>query len=160
VNGKVFHGRRGVRQGDPLSPLLFVLAADLLQSVFNKAKEQGLINLPILGTNTMDFPIVQYADDTLLVMEACPAQLTHLKDLLQTFSTSTGLKVNYKKSMMVPLNITQEKLELLTNVFGCQQGSLPFTYLGLPMGTSRPKIEHFLPVMQKIERRLSCTSFF
>jgi hypothetical protein len=160
VPGKVFHCRRGVRQGDPLSPLLFVLAADLLQSVINKAKEQGFFNLPILGTNTGDFPIVQYADDTLLVMEACPAQLTHLKELLRTFSASTGLKVNYNKSMMVPLNITQDNLELLANVFGCQQGSLPFTYLGLPMGTSRPKIEHFLPVMQKIERRLSCTSLF
>jgi hypothetical protein len=43
---KVFHCRR-VRQGDPLSPLLFVLAADLLQSILNRAKEQGLINLPI-----------------------------------------------------------------------------------------------------------------
>jgi len=45
--GKVFHYRRRVRQGDPLSPLLFVLAADLLQSVTNMANEQGLLNLPI-----------------------------------------------------------------------------------------------------------------
>jgi hypothetical protein len=37
--GKVFHCRRGVKQGDPLSPLLFVLAADLLQSLINKAKD-------------------------------------------------------------------------------------------------------------------------
>lgn len=44
--GKVFHCRRGVRQSDPL-PLLFVLAANLLQSILNRAKEQGLINLPI-----------------------------------------------------------------------------------------------------------------
>lgn len=45
--GKVFHRRRGVRQGDPLFPLLFVLAADLLQSIINKAKDQGLLNLPV-----------------------------------------------------------------------------------------------------------------
>jgi hypothetical protein len=37
----------GVRQGDPLSPLLFVVAADFLQSMLNKGKELGLIRLPI-----------------------------------------------------------------------------------------------------------------
>jgi hypothetical protein len=43
VPGKSFHCKRGVRQGDPLSPLLFVLAADLLQSIINKARQQGLL---------------------------------------------------------------------------------------------------------------------
>jgi hypothetical protein len=47
VPGKVFHCRRGMRQGDLLSPLLFVLAADLLQSIVNRAKEQGLLNFPV-----------------------------------------------------------------------------------------------------------------
>lgn len=47
VPGKTFHCKRGVRQGDPLSPLLFVLAADLLQSIINKATQLGHLNLPI-----------------------------------------------------------------------------------------------------------------
>jgi hypothetical protein len=47
VPGKRFHCRRGVRQGDPLSPLLFVLAADLLQSIVNKASECGILRLPL-----------------------------------------------------------------------------------------------------------------
>jgi hypothetical protein len=72
VPDKVFHCRRGVRQGDHLSTLLFVLAADLLQTLINKVKELGLLRLPIQVGYTLDFPIIQYADDTLLVMEACP----------------------------------------------------------------------------------------
>jgi hypothetical protein len=70
--GKLFHCRRGVRQVDHLSSLLFVFVADLLQSILNQAKERGLLHLPLPNGAETDFPIVQYADDTLLVLEACP----------------------------------------------------------------------------------------
>jgi hypothetical protein len=72
VPGKVFHCRRRVRLGDPLSPLLFVLAADLLQSVVNSALNEGVLSLPLPLRCGFEFPIVQYADDTLLFLEACP----------------------------------------------------------------------------------------
>lgn len=67
-----------------------------------------------------DFPIVQYADDTLLPMEADEHQLMHLKDLLNTFATSTGLKVNYSKSLMIPINLTHQRADQLAQSFGCQ----------------------------------------
>ena len=66
VPGKTFHCKRGVRQRDPLSPLLFVLAADLLQSALNWAKNIGTLSLPIPLNHSQDFPILQYADDTLI----------------------------------------------------------------------------------------------
>jgi retron-type reverse transcriptase len=67
--GKFFRCKRGVRQGDPLSPLLFVLAAELLQIVVNRAASLNHLKKP-LPLEHEDFPIVQYADDTLLLLQA------------------------------------------------------------------------------------------
>jgi hypothetical protein len=160
VPGKVFHCRRGVRQEDPLSPLLFVLAVDLLQSIINKAKNQGLLKLPVPLQYSDDFPILQYADDTLIIMEACGNQLFILKALLQSFASSTGLKVNFHKSMMVPIKILEDRLNHLAATFGCATGSMPFTYLGLPLGLTKPKVDDFLPIVSKCERRLVSTSLY
>jgi hypothetical protein len=73
---------------------------------------------------------------------------------LHNFSESTRLKVNYSKSMMLPINITEERLDLLARTFGCSKGSLPFTYLSLPLGTTKPRVQDFLPLVSKCERRL------
>jgi hypothetical protein len=126
----------------------------------NQAKEQGTLKLPIPERAGSDFPIVQYVDDTLLIMEASPRQLITLKNLLSSFVAASGLKVNYNKTVMLPINITKEQLQHLANVFECQPGSLPFTYLGLPLGTTKPIIEDFLPLVQRVERRLLSPSAF
>jgi len=49
---------------------------------------------------------------------------------------------------------------MLAGVFGCKIQSLPFTYLGLPMGTTKPRVEHYAPLMNRTERRLTATSNF
>lgn len=159
VPGKEFRCKRGVRQGDPLSPLLFVLAADLLQSIVNKAYGQGLFRLPIPGRDLENFPIIQYADDTLLFLQADTRQLLCLKTLLQSFTQSTGLKVNFHKSCLILINVPQ-KVPLLTGVFGCVTGELPFTYLGFPLGTTKPLVKDFLPLICRVERSLSASSSF
>jgi hypothetical protein len=134
-----------------------VLVADLLQSIVNKASSMGIQNLPIASCYTSDFPIIHYVDDTLLIMEACPRQLLALKALLHTFAESTGLKVNYAKSSMLPINLSQEKLDHLAATFQCKAGVFPFTYLGLPMSLNKPTIQDCLPLGDRVERRLANT---
>lgn len=68
VIGKDFKCKRGVKQGDPLSPLLFELVANLLQSIINDAYAQGFLSNPFPQNHDSYFPIIQYADDTLVVM--------------------------------------------------------------------------------------------
>jgi len=134
-----------------------VLVAELLQILVNQTTSMDLLTTPI-PQPMVDFPIVQYVDDTLLLLQADARQLFFLKALLHSFAISTCLHVNYRKSHMYPIHITQEKLSHLAATFGCDVGSMPFTYLGLPMGTTKPKFEDLTPMMDRVERRLSACS--
>lgn len=84
-----------VRDGDPLSPLLFVLAADFLQTVINDAMHKWVLQVPIRSLTCDTFPTPQYVDDVHIVMHACQTQLAQLQNLLGIFSVVSGLKVNY-----------------------------------------------------------------
>jgi hypothetical protein len=97
---------------------------------------------------------VQYVDDTLIIMPAEACQLFFLKCLLQTYASSTDLKVNFSKSFIVPINLHEEKVEILDGTLRCQVGTMLFTYLGLPMGTTKPVMQDFLPLFSRVEKRL------
>ena len=151
---------RGVRQGDPLSPLLFVLAADLLQTILNKAMHLGLVTSPLQVESCPDFPIVQYADDTLVILQADAKQLHCLKALLNTFADATGLKVNYNKSSMIPINVPEEKMEILINTFHCKKESFPIKYLGVPLGLHKPTVEQCFPLVTRLQKKIVGLSTF
>lgn len=81
VPGELFKCKRGVKQGDPISPLIFVLVADLLQSMVNKADSQGILSMPIPQVEGK-FPIIQCADDTLIILNACQKEFLCLKGII------------------------------------------------------------------------------
>jgi len=64
------------------------------------------------------------------------------------------------KSTMAPINVLDEKLDLLANTFGCSTGSLPFTYLALPLSLTNPCVVYFWPLVSRCECRLMSTSNF
>jgi hypothetical protein len=159
VTGRQFHCKRGVRhgvrQGDPLSPLIFVLAADLLQAAINKAFRDGILQAPFSPDFGMDYPIVQYSDDTLIIMPACPLQVTAMKEILEKYALSIGLKINFHKSSLIPINLSDTTD--MAGLFGCNIASMPFPYLGLLLGTTKPSVEDLMPLVDRIERRVSAT---
>jgi hypothetical protein len=160
VPGKEFRCRRGVRQGDPLSPLLFVALGDLLQTVVNAAHEEGHLQLPIDQPAGEDYPIIQYADDTLAIIPASVDQISTMKTILQTYAACTGLKINFNKTQLIPINISNEVANALAESIGCRVTSMPFTYLGLPMGTTRPTVEDLMPLVCAVEHRLSSSAIW
>ena len=122
--------------------------------MINTAWQEGILNLPLDHSFGLQFPIIQYADDTLIILPACHTQLLALQNILATFSSITGLRVNYAKSSLVPINVTTDRCTELADIIHCKPESLPFTYLGLPMGTTKPKLEHFINILERIDRRL------
>lgn len=66
--------------------------------------------------------------------------LFFLKAILNSFAESTGLRVNYSKSIMIPINISDERFNILAQTFGYTKGTLPFTYLGLALSLTRPTV--------------------
>jgi hypothetical protein len=151
--------KRGVRQGDPLSPLLYIFGSDLLQSAINDMVVHGTLSWPI-ETNDLDFSIIQYIDDTLLILRDDVAQVKALKDTLEKYSKSIGLRITYSKLQMIPINVDDELMVQLSEEFRCQVGSMPFTYLGLPLETTRPIMSDLMPLVCRLERKLSSSSSF
>lgn len=92
----------------------------------NKAFNLGLLSKPINEADGTCFPIIQYADDTLVLLKASQKEIFCFKALLNSFAQSTGLKVNFSKSSIYPLNLSSKKAELLAELLGCPIGTLPF----------------------------------
>lgn len=107
-----------------------------------------------------DFPVVQYADDTLVLLQADAKQLYCLKALLNTFAEATRLKVNYSKSNIIPINISEDKVEIMVRTLNCKKGVFPSTYLGMPLGLHKPSVEQCLPLVNRVAKKLVGLSAF
>jgi hypothetical protein len=73
--------------------------------------------------------------------------------VLEDFAQATGLRVNYGKSCLIPIKVSEELLHSLAGTFGCAVGQLPFTCFGLPLGVTKPTIQDLSPLVGLVERR-------
>ena len=99
-----FGSSRGIRQGDPLSPLLFDVVIEALSHMLDVAIAAGQFSGFSVGSTSSTSMIVSYllfADDTLIFCDADPNQLTTLREILTRFEKVSGLRINLGKLELV-----------------------------------------------------------
>ena len=139
---------RGLRQGDPLSPFLILLVAEGLNVMMKARVGNNIFTRYSVGAHaSMVVSHLQFADDTLLVGVKSWANVCALRDVLLLFEAMSGLKVNYHKSMLVGVNVSDTWLNEAASVLSCKVGKAPFVFLGLLIGGDLRRLLFWEPVL-------------
>ena len=157
INGEpgpaIWH-RCGFRQGDPLSPQLFVLAVDTLGRLLHCATELGILQR--LHPRRPMPSVSLYADDMILFCHPTLSDVTAVKSILRLFWRASGLQVNFAKSTATLIRAGVGKAAPVVDSLGCPIVELPITYLGIPLTLRRPSAAQLQPVVDKTAGMLPC----
>ncbi|KAI9198847.1 hypothetical protein LWI28_023034 [Acer negundo] len=131
---------RGVRQGDPLSPLLFGITEDFLSRLLTRLVGSSQI-LPISSPRGFLVPThLLYADDVLIFCRGTQKNLKHIMGAFRDYGNISGQLVNWgKSSIYFGSSISPSQIGSLQSLIGMQIGQLPFSYLGVPLFRGKPR---------------------
>ena len=150
--GDFIQHKRGLRQGDPLSPMLFILVMDVLNWLVTRASEAGL--LQPLSSRPIQHRISLYADDVAIFLRPAAADINLTLQLLQLFGDASGLKTNVQKSNVLPIQCAEEDMAIIQNLLPCEVQDFPCKYLGLPLTIKKLTKEQLQPIIDRIADQL------
>ncbi|GJV12047.1 putative RNA-directed DNA polymerase, eukaryota, reverse transcriptase zinc-binding domain protein [Tanacetum coccineum] len=139
VNGSPtseFSIKRGLRQGDSLSPFLFIIIMEGLHIILQNAVCSGLIHGTVIGNFGHKLSHLFYADDVVIISEWNRQDMDNIIRVLQVFFLASGLKINVSKSNVFGIGVSSHDIEDTARDAGCGSGSVPFSYLGLPIAAN------------------------
>jgi hypothetical protein len=132
--------------------LLFLLVAEGLGGLMKKAGDLNKFRGFQIGSSGMTVSHLQYADDTLCIEEASISNLWSLKAILRGFEMVSGLKVNFWKSSLMDVNVSLDFLKVASVFLNCRVSTLPFKYLGLPVGASPRRATTWEPLLVSLRK--------
>nr|GEX25603.1 RNA-directed DNA polymerase, eukaryota [Tanacetum cinerariifolium] len=160
VNGsptEEFQFGKGLKQGDPLSPFLFILTMESLHLSFQRIVDTGMYHGIKLGGDLVNLSHMFYPDDTVFVGQWCESNIITLVHVLEYFCMASGLRINMSKSKIMGVNVDCDKVNRAAVRLGCLVLKTPFILVllweGICLGSTLP-----LGVIRILEAL--CSHFF
>ncbi|GJX05690.1 RNA-directed DNA polymerase, eukaryota [Tanacetum coccineum] len=157
VNGsptEEFQFFKGLKQGDPLSPFLFILVMESLHLSFKRVVDARMFNGIVLDPS-MQLSHMFYMDDTVFMGQWSAKNIDTIIYVLKCFQRASGLHINLTKSKLMGLSVSEDRVEQAANRIGCGVLKAPFAYLGSIVGGSMSRIKSWEEIVGKMTARLS-----
>jgi hypothetical protein len=150
--GPVIKHRRGLRQGDPLSSYLFILAMDTLNRIFDIATEEGSLS-PLKGRQAR-LRLSLYADDAVIFTNPKREDINGIMQIMEAFGDATGLRINMEKSTVAPIRCDSVDLDDALRDFAGARVHFLVKYLGLPLTLGRLKMVHLQYIQDRAKGKI------
>jgi len=150
--GRCIYLARGLCQGDPLSPLLFVLVMEILNALIREADRQGQLT-PHFGSK-IKFRVSIYTEDLVIFLAPEVPDFNCMQQILETFEGASGLAMNVDKCSITPIRCDDSMIADILQVFPCHVQLFPISYLGVPLSTSKLSRAHEQMIIDKVAARI------
>ena len=147
--------QRGLRQGDLLSPFLFIIVMEGLHVFMEDAIGSGIYLGINVGRQPLPISHLFYVDDVLFLVEWDENNLRQLINILKCFFLVSGLRLNLQKSNIIGVGVTEQLATNMAIHTGCGAALLPCKYLGVPIGESMTRISSWRVLIDRFQARLS-----
>ncbi|KAK9924951.1 hypothetical protein M0R45_033292 [Rubus argutus] len=147
---------RGLRQGDAISPYLFLICAEVLSLMISMAESQGRLQGLKICNRAPSISHLFFADDSFIFFKATAPACEVLNEIFTNYELSSGQKINLdKSSISFSHNVHLDQQEALALILNVNRVDKHDKYLGLPMEISYSKVEAFGFLKEKIQKKLN-----
>ncbi|WOL01242.1 hypothetical protein Cni_G09958 [Canna indica] len=156
INGSsvgFFRSSRGLRQGCPMAPFLFLIVMQHLSSRLDDLVRQGMITPHPSCANPL-ITHLAFADDLIIFAEASESNARGIKDVLGSFADISGQSASITKSNLYMAGCSRDLMNRVQDILGIPIGTLPTRFLGVPLITKQLTYNDCLPLIESIQSRI------